>query len=164
MKSYKGREVNVNKIFEEQAKTMAIGNMRINARGDVIGIGGKIVKTREQLENEYVDKNPNAAIDKQKNAAGFNRGLAEYRDKVIEKSLSEQPESSDPYKETSSKNKNLSTDKNEKVKFSDTTKKSSETTIDDLPLDDDIDDQFEVSDDPAPNKKTSTSTSTSTKK
>lgn len=158
MKSYKGREVNVNKIFEEQAKTMAIGNMRINARGDVIGIGGKIVKTREQLENEYVDKNPNAAIDKQKNAAGFNRGLAEYRDKIIEKSLSEQPESSDPYKETSSQNKNLSTDKNEKVKFSDTTKKSSETTIDDLPLDDDIDDQFEVSDDPAPNKKTSTST------
>lgn len=149
MKSYKGREVNVNKIFEEQSKTMAIGNMRINARGDVIGIGGKIVKTREQLENEYVDKNPNAAIDKKKNAAGFNRGLAEYRDKVIERSLSEQPESNDPYKETTSQNKNLSTNKDEKVKFSDTTKNS--TNVDDLPLDDD---QFEVSDDPTPNKTT----------
>lgn len=156
MKSYKGRDVNVNKIFEEQAKTMAIGNIRINARGDVIGIGGKIVKTREQLENEYVDKNPNAAIDKQKNAAGFNRGLAEYRDKVIEKSLSEQPESSDPYKETTSQNKNLSTNKNEKVKFSDTTttKTTISSSIDDLPLDENDDDQFEVSDDPTPNKTT----------
>lgn len=157
MKSYKGKEVNVNKIFEEQAKTMAIGNMRINARGDVIGVGGKIVKTREQLENEYVDKNPNAAIDKQKNLAGFNKGLAEYRDKVIEKEISKSRESDDPYKETTETNKNLSTKKDEKVKFS--VESENNTDLDDLPLEDDADDDnFEVSDDPTPNAK-STNTS-----
>ena len=146
MRSYKGKEVNVSQIVEQQSKTMSAGNMRVNARGDLIGAGGKILKTREQLENEYVDRNPNAAIQKQTNIAGFNKGLDEYADKVLEAETTKPRKVSDPYKETSNENKNLSTKKNQKVKFTDTTKKE-ETSLDDLPFDD-----FEISDNPEPNK------------
>ena len=38
-------------------KTVALGNAKMNARGDLLGKGGKIVKTREELNQEY-NKNP----------------------------------------------------------------------------------------------------------
>jgi len=31
----------------------AVGNIRVNARGDEIGPGGKIVRTREEVISEY---------------------------------------------------------------------------------------------------------------
>jgi hypothetical protein len=148
MRSYKGKEVNVSQIVEQQAKTLSAGNMRVNARGDLIGAGGKILKTREQLENEYVDRNPNAAIQKKTNLAGFNKGIDEYADKVLESEATKPRKVEDPFKETSKENKNLITKKNEKVKFSDTTKKVEETSLNNLPLEDD----FEISDNPEPNK------------
>ena len=146
MRSYKGKEVNVSQVVEQQSKTMSAGNMRVNARGDLIGTGGKILKTREQLENEYVDRNPNAAIQKQTNIAGFNKGLDEYADKVLEAETTKPRKVEDPFKETSFENKNLSTKKNQKVKFTDTVKQDT-NSLDDLPFDD-----FEISDNPEPNK------------
>ena len=37
--------------------TPAVGNVRVNARGDEIGEGGKIVKTKEQILAEYYQRN-----------------------------------------------------------------------------------------------------------
>jgi len=147
MKSYKGKEVNVTQVVEQQSKTMAVGNMRVNARGDLLGIGGRIVKTREQLENEYVERNPNAAIQKKTNLTGFNKSLDEYAEKVLEQELTQPRKVTDPYKETTTENKNLSTKKTEKVKFADTVK-DEPRSLDDLPVEDD----FEISDNPTPKK------------
>jgi hypothetical protein len=33
--------------------TLAVGNSRVNARGDEIGPGGKIVRRREDVQNDY---------------------------------------------------------------------------------------------------------------
>jgi hypothetical protein len=37
--------------------TPAVGNMKVNARGDEIGVGGKVIRTREQvLADQYAEK------------------------------------------------------------------------------------------------------------
>jgi len=41
-------------------KKPAVGNMKVNARGDEIGEGGKVVRTREQVLADYYAQNPNA--------------------------------------------------------------------------------------------------------
>jgi hypothetical protein len=38
----------------------AVGNVRVNARGDELGSGGKIVRTREQVLQDYYNQNPKA--------------------------------------------------------------------------------------------------------
>ena len=41
----------------------AIGNMKVNARGDELGPGGKIVRTREQILQDYYKNNSRAIED-----------------------------------------------------------------------------------------------------
>lgn len=60
-KSIKGKEVNIEGLRIKNQYATAIGNARLNARGDLLGKNGKIVKTREQLAQEYNTKNTNAA-------------------------------------------------------------------------------------------------------
>lgn len=150
VKSYKGKEVNLDLLRENSAKTLAVGNMRTNGRGDLIGRAGKILKTREQLENEYVTNNPNAVKQRQEDSIGFNKGLAEYRDEILSVELAKEDSirPTDPYKDSTKHNKNLSTSKKEKVKFTDLTQQAEETTLDDLPLED----EFEIAENPEPNK------------
>jgi hypothetical protein len=45
----KGREIDMTKLISQNELTLAVGNMSVNARGDKIGPGGKIVAKREQL-------------------------------------------------------------------------------------------------------------------
>ena len=153
MKSFKGKEVDVSQLIRNSGNVMAVGNMKVNARGDLLGRNGKIIKTREQLENEYVAKLDNGAKIKQENPKGFNQGLAHFIDSVAEKAHSEDVKTDDPFKKTQTQDVNLSTDKDKTVKFSDIVKKeeSTETQLDDLPLDDiSMDDEFEISDDATP--------------
>lgn len=145
MRTYRGKEINIQRIIEDGAKTIAAGNMRVNGRGDLIGRGGKILKTREQLELEYVAKNPQAATQKKSDPQGFNRGFAQYQAKVSEEVAVDVATTEDPYKKTVADDPNLSTS-TEPVKFVDIVEKET-TTLDELPLDDD----FEISDDPEPN-------------
>lgn len=58
--SMRGKEVDMEKMGLRFEKTPAVGNMRVNARGDEIGEGGKVVRTREQVLQEYYAQNPNA--------------------------------------------------------------------------------------------------------
>lgn len=140
MRTYRGKEINLQRILEDGAKTIAAGNMRVNGRGDLIGRGGKIVKTREQLELEYVSKHPNMAKLKVEDPQGFNRGFATYQAKEAEV-VSMNEEVTDPYKKTASEDPNLSTT-TEPVKFVDLVEPSS--SLDELPLDD----EFEITDEP----------------
>lgn len=56
VKSAKGREIDMEALRESNSQAVALGNAKMNARGDLLGKGGKILKTREQLAREYHDK------------------------------------------------------------------------------------------------------------
>lgn len=58
--SVRGKEIDMEKMALRHEKTPAVGNMRVNARGDELGEGGKIVRTREQVLQDYYAQNPNA--------------------------------------------------------------------------------------------------------
>jgi hypothetical protein len=58
--SVRGKEIDMEKLSLRNEKTPAVGNVRVNARGDELGPGGKIVRTREQVLQDYYAQNPNA--------------------------------------------------------------------------------------------------------
>ena len=48
-----GKYLDINALRLQQEKTIAVGNSRQNARGDIIGAGGQIVKTRDEIMTEH---------------------------------------------------------------------------------------------------------------
>lgn len=50
--------VDMEKLNIQHEKQIALGNMGVNARGDILGAGGKILKTREEVMKEYYEANP----------------------------------------------------------------------------------------------------------
>jgi hypothetical protein len=58
--SMRGKEVDMERMSLRFEKTPAVGNMKVNARGDQLGEGGKVVKTREQVLQDFYADNPNA--------------------------------------------------------------------------------------------------------
>jgi hypothetical protein len=48
-----GRQLDLEKLRLQNELVPAIGNMRVNARGDQLGPGGKVVKNREQMIDEH---------------------------------------------------------------------------------------------------------------
>jgi len=68
-KSYQGREIDMEKIMTSNELMPAVGNTRVNARGDELGPGGKIVKKREEVMAEYYEKKPTLPREQQDLAA-----------------------------------------------------------------------------------------------
>jgi len=62
-RSMRGKVVDMDLLRKKNELTPAIGNARVNARGDLLGPGGKIVKKREEMVRDYYEKNPNAVRD-----------------------------------------------------------------------------------------------------
>ena len=60
VKSMRGKEIDMEKLNLKNETLPAVGNMKVNARGDEIGKGGKVVRTREEILKDYYDKNPRA--------------------------------------------------------------------------------------------------------
>ena len=58
--SQRGEVLDVSKFMAENPEQIAVGNAKMNARGDIIGPGGKIVKRREDISDEYHRQNPKA--------------------------------------------------------------------------------------------------------
>ena len=58
--SLQGKQIDMEKLTLKFETTPAVGNVKMNARGDELGEGGKIVRTREQILAEYYEKNPRA--------------------------------------------------------------------------------------------------------
>jgi hypothetical protein len=55
--SMRGKEVDLEKLNLVNETLPAVGNMKVNARGDEIGQGGKILRTREQVLADYYENN-----------------------------------------------------------------------------------------------------------
>ena len=60
VRSMQGKEVDMDKIVRQHELAPAVGNARVNARGDELGPGGKIVRKREDIVAEYYETNPKA--------------------------------------------------------------------------------------------------------
>lgn len=61
--SMKGQEIDMEKLSLKNETVPAVGNMKVNARGDELGKGGKIVKTREEILQDYYTRNPRSVKD-----------------------------------------------------------------------------------------------------
>lgn len=61
-KSAKGTPLDMDRLRLANEKTIAVGNMNVNAMGDLLGSGGKIIKTRAQVLAEK-NKLNNSALE-----------------------------------------------------------------------------------------------------
>jgi|SaaInlV_125m_DNA_1040241.scaffolds.fasta_scaffold124003_1 hypothetical protein len=55
-KTMRGRAVDMEQLQQRNELTPAVGNARVNARGDELGAGGQIVRKKEDLLKEYYEK------------------------------------------------------------------------------------------------------------
>ena len=65
-----GRRLDMDTLIARNEKVIAVGNRKVNARGDQLGPGGQIVKTRDQVMKEYYALNTPVATDAPKAPAG----------------------------------------------------------------------------------------------
>lgn len=59
-KTMQGREVDMEKLMSQNELMPAIGNVKVNARGDELGPGGKIIRRKEEVMADYYENNPKA--------------------------------------------------------------------------------------------------------
>jgi hypothetical protein len=54
-RTMQGRMVDIEKLRSMNENIRAVGNMNVNARGDILGPGGTISKSKEQVIKEYYE-------------------------------------------------------------------------------------------------------------
>jgi hypothetical protein len=58
-RTMQGKEINMDQLAARNETMPAVGNVRMNARGDELGPGGVIVRKREDIVNDhYNQQNP----------------------------------------------------------------------------------------------------------
>ena len=62
-RTMQGRMVDIEKLRATNENVRAIGNMNVNARGDVLGPSGQIVKSKETIMKEYYEQPRGKADD-----------------------------------------------------------------------------------------------------
>jgi hypothetical protein len=63
-KSMQGKVVDMDQLLAKHELAPAVGNVRMNARGDLLGAGGKVVQPREEQVAAYYENNPKAQVQK----------------------------------------------------------------------------------------------------
>jgi hypothetical protein len=56
-RSAQGKMIDMEKLRLANEETIAVGNMRVNARGDELGPGGEIIRTRNEVMEDYYKLN-----------------------------------------------------------------------------------------------------------
>ena len=57
-----GRMIDIEKLRASNEDVRAVGNMNVNARGDVLGPGGKIATSKEKIIKKYYEQ-PKGKVD-----------------------------------------------------------------------------------------------------
>ena len=60
--SMRGKKVDLELLKKMNELVPAVGNAKVNARGDELGPGGKIIRKREDIVKDYYKSNPNQVI------------------------------------------------------------------------------------------------------
>lgn len=68
-RSMQGKVVDLGQLIAKNELIPAVGNANVNARGDELGPGGKIVRTREQIMAEYYKNTTESLPDSMPNRA-----------------------------------------------------------------------------------------------
>jgi len=55
-RSMQGRMIDIEKLRAANENVQAVGNMNVNAKGDVLGAGGKIVTPKETVIKKYYEQ------------------------------------------------------------------------------------------------------------
>jgi hypothetical protein len=53
-----GKSIDLDQLIQRNELTPAVGNARVNARGDELGPGGKIIRKREDVLRDYYQSSP----------------------------------------------------------------------------------------------------------
>ena len=61
--TFQGKQIDMDQLHQKNETMPAVGNVRVNARGDELGPDGKIIRTREEVLSEYYDSNATAIVD-----------------------------------------------------------------------------------------------------
>ena len=61
--TFQGKQIDMDTLRQRNELTPAVGNARVNARGDELGPGGKIIKKRDDVIRDYYEEHPQAAPD-----------------------------------------------------------------------------------------------------
>jgi hypothetical protein len=84
-KTMQGKTVDIDLLRQRNELTPAVGNAKVNARGDELGRGGKIIKKREELVRDHYNNTrpiPDEIPTKQKSQNNENTMSAEKKDLV----------------------------------------------------------------------------------
>lgn len=60
IRSMKGEMIDMAALAAQNSNVVALGNARMNARGDIVNKAGKVLKAREVVVREYYNANPKA--------------------------------------------------------------------------------------------------------
>lgn len=52
-KTMQGKEIDLDALMMQNETVAAVGNIKVNARGDEIGEGGKIIRRKEDIVNQF---------------------------------------------------------------------------------------------------------------
>ena len=58
-----GKMVDLGRLQLQNENTRAVGNMGVNARGDKLGAGGKVIETRNQTQDQYYKLNTPTPVE-----------------------------------------------------------------------------------------------------
>ena len=57
-RTMQGKAIDMDMLRKKNELTPAVGNVKVNARGDELGPGGQIIKKREDVLKDYYAENP----------------------------------------------------------------------------------------------------------
>lgn len=61
--TFQGKQIDMDQLLQRNETMPAVGNIRVNARGDELGPDGNIIRTREEVLSEYYDSTPSSIVD-----------------------------------------------------------------------------------------------------
>lgn len=94
-----GNAVDIDQLRLANETTIAIGNARTNARGDLLGPGGKVIKTRAQVMQEYHHLNMKPAADDYDDSHEYtpsSQVIVQPKSNVVQRPAQEVPAASEP--------------------------------------------------------------------
>lgn len=63
-----GRQIDLDLLIKRNELTPAVGNAKVNARGDELGPGGRIIRKREEVVKDYYNKSSRPVVNEQVSA------------------------------------------------------------------------------------------------
>ena len=59
-KTMQGKQIDMDLLRQRNELTPAVGNAKVNARGDELGPGGKIIRKKEDVLKDYYENSSNS--------------------------------------------------------------------------------------------------------